>query len=44
MTPKAEEASTAFVLRIETERRRWGIDPTSTYHAFVKRHLDNNLR
>ena len=44
MHPKPGEASTAFVLRVETVRRRMNIDRASTYHAFVKRDLDHRLR
>jgi hypothetical protein len=44
MHPFAGETSTAFVLRVETVRRRMGIDRASTYHAFVRRDLDLRLR
>jgi hypothetical protein len=40
MHPFKGEASTAFGLRVETERRRTTIDRASTYHAPVKRNLD----
>jgi hypothetical protein len=40
MHPVPGEVSTAFVLRVETARRRMAIDKASTYHAFVKRDLD----
>jgi hypothetical protein len=40
MHPFKGEASTAFVLRVETARRKMAIDRASTYHAFVKRDLD----
>lgn len=44
MHPAAGERSEAFVLRVETVRRRMGIEKASTYHAFVKRDLDPKLR
>jgi hypothetical protein len=44
MHPFKGEASTAFVLRVETARRRMAINRASTYHAFVKRDLDQKLR
>jgi len=44
MHPKEGEASSAFVMRVETARRRMQIDPASTYHTFVKRDLDFELR
>jgi hypothetical protein len=44
MHPFKGEASTAFVLRVETARRRMAVDKASTYHAFVKRDLDSRLR
>jgi hypothetical protein len=44
MHPYKGEASAAFVLRVEATRRRMNIDRASTYHAFVKRDLDQKLR
>ena len=44
MHPVAGESSAAFVLRVETARRRMNIDKVSTYHAFVKRDLELKLR
>ena len=44
MHPFKGEASTAFVLRVETVRRKMTIDRASMYHAFVKRDLDQKLR
>ena len=40
MHPFKGETSTAFVLCVETARRRMAIDKASTYHVFVKRDLD----
>jgi hypothetical protein len=44
MHPAVGETSTAFVLWVESVRRRMGIDRASTYHAFVRRDLDLRLR
>lgn len=39
LAPKPQESSPEFVLRIEMERRRLGVDKGSTFHAFVKKSL-----
>lgn len=44
LAPKLQETSPEFVLRVEMERRRLGIDKSSTFHAFVKKTLDLGLR
>lgn len=44
MQPHENESSAAFVLRVEVERRRWDMEKSATYHAFVKRYLDLPLR
>ena len=44
MHPLVGENSAAFVLRVETARRRMNIDKVSTYHAFVKKDLDLKLQ
>jgi hypothetical protein len=40
----ANESSPAFVLRVEQTRRGLDMDKGSTYHAFVKKCLDLDLR
>lgn len=44
LTPKQQETSPEFVLRVEMERRRLNLDKGSTFHAFVKKTLDLGLR
>ncbi len=44
LEPEQGEASAAFVMRVERERRSLGIDPNQAYHAFAKRFLDENLK
>ena len=40
---RRDESSAQFVLRIEMERRKLGVDPQTTYHAFVKS-LDQHIK
>jgi hypothetical protein len=43
LRPNVGETSARFVLRVEMERKRLGIDPKATYHAF-KEMLDMPTR
>ena len=37
LAPKPQETFPEFVLRVEMERRRLGMDKGSTFHAFMKK-------
>ena len=41
--PKAEESMAKFVLRVEQECCRQGLDEVTTYHAFVHK-VDNHTK